>query len=368
MHTHTNNADDSAMVDDHGATPCAAAPASTNDRAGESNAISRHAWLDARHPPSETLAYLDSLAAVARSSHANEEAAFDYLCSLAGMAGVMDFVARRERMVAAKGELPPAAALAGSLLQRADLAWIWLADATFVACLCHGENDGRRMESTRTLAAIVAKATGLRETEVRDYASHIATIATSADARRILDAIQSASTYGEGWKAIVDYRRIDFRPALRGLYEAMESVDRACEQARLVMAMTSERWNVLNCMSGFTEEGFEGMARRMVVNVNRRLRLAEFASFQRKVQTFVDHDTTSLTAARAIARAFGGPVAERISPTLTASADHDVRYANEQWHERMDRAYDALQARLDDHDQRLRDACGALDRIESGAW
>lgn len=327
----------------------------------------RHAFLGTHPPQEDMVAYLDSLALIARrSSDAGDttrshDAAFAYLERLATAFGAGDIGA----MANGRAARSPNKSLQRlpALLRRPDIAWTWLADATFVACLC-----GHAVDAVSEKFAPQATSAGLSVDEVGVYIARIATIAKQDDPARIIDAIRAVCAHGGGWKAIVDYRGISFAEPLRGLCDKLDSVPRIVEQSRLAMEMTKERWNVLNCMSGLDPEGLAGLVGRAAVGVNRRLRVAAFEGFRRKVEAFASHDAARLREARDLVRAFDLPLPEPRVPALLAAADRDVRYANEQWTDRMNLAYDELEAYLDDHGRQLSETGERLERIRAGRW
>lgn len=318
--------------------------------------ITHHGYLGSRPPQADALGYLGSLLSVATGVEPRSEHAIGYLRTLALSFGVggFDALAASPATAAPVGSTP-------DLLRRLGAGWAWLADATFVLCL-----GGHASAAAHRGICAVACGAGLSQDDTAKFASLIAALAAENDVTKVLACIHSLSRYdGGAWKAIVDYRGLSFHEALRGLRSSLASTATLQDAVHLSLDMTSERWKVIDCMSGIPDEG---IAVRVAVAANRQLRLSKFDAFKQKVEAFVTRDAAMLDEARRITRAFGLHAKTPHEPRPAAVADRDVDYRNQDWIDHMDAAYDALQATLDDYDQAVAEALDKITSIADGRW
>lgn len=318
--------------------------------------IAHHAYLGLHPPHDEAVGYLDSLLTVAARNPSTDDHGLAYLRTLASSFDVVGFDAHRSSQ-----DTTGSTADTAELLRRLGTGWSWLADATFVLCL-DGQTDAPARQG---ICSIVCEA-GLPPDAVAEFATLMADLATESGEARVLAKVCALSKHdSNAWKAIVDFRGLSFHEAVRPLRSSLGSLGSIREAVNLSLDMTAERWKVLDCMSGIPDEG---LAVRIAVAANRRVRVSKFGTFKQKVADFVARDRVALDEAQRIARAFGLQDKAPVELGREAVADRDVGYGNQSWNDKMDRAYDVLQATLDTHSQAMTDASDHIARIADGRW
>jgi hypothetical protein len=203
----------------------------------------------------------------------------------------------------------------------------------------------------------------------RRYVAYLETISTDEAGQSLIEAIKGAAQHSPAWKTIVDYRKLSFAGAFKGVRDAVwgsTSFGPTFEQIELLQTMTTKQFDVINSQSVLPE--MENLLQRATGNIARRICVSDFNSLKTSTEEFASKYSTGLKQAREICRAFGVPVIAQEEVLSTQKADDNVSGTNEKWSDNMDRAYAGLHAYLEDFCGALSDAWNKLHEIEKGKW
>lgn len=204
----------------------------------------------------------------------------------------------------------------------------------------------------------------LKDSAAKTLMRHAKALATSEDAEKLIDAIAHLNRRYQcsAWQTILDYRRVSVSDAINALSTRLAINAGARE---LLSEINKIRMGgLLNCM----DFGETNILMRGALKIQKRFTLSDFNNILKKAEIFGESQEALVSEANDVLAAFGYEGEYNPYSPLLVFTDTDTSASNTEWHDNMEKAFDAIEQYLNGWQNTCYAISNKLDMIAEEKW
>ena len=241
-----------------------------------------------------------------------------------------------------------------ALLDDDDKKYTWLLDAFFLLTLAQLAIENAKIKVILGL---------LKPSQLKEYLSNMLVIVNGNDESQVLRAALKLATYTQGWKNIIQYRRLNFDQHFAETLNRLNSASWGGTHLTLDMREVHRKGMEHSVFFSFSELGFGGLlnslkdkAAASLCAQGRKFALSSLNEFRKKVVDYISENRSALSHANIMISRWNIPSFEFKDVIGYTDFNLDNSADNEDWGDQFEHYYRQIEDTLNSFIQACDDA------------